>query len=307
MAMASPFERAMSGMLWGTVSGLAAPVGAIIGAKLLPTKKTRGFLLAFGGGALFAALSYELFGETILDYSEVYGEEGGVAWPGILMICAAVFGACWFWWQDRWLKKQFNLPVDDEEEEEHVGQSLVNTSAIAPSPSFKQRILKEAGDEGNPAVGLSVWLGMMIDGIPESVVFGIQVAKFGAPSWSFLLGICLADMPEAMGVAALWAQTEWKPMFQLIAVWFIIPLSRAPVTAMAAAFVDRCIEDDEFVLIAEGIAGGAMFVVIAQELLPEARHLSGSKSGMCAFLGFSLLSLVVLFDHDDLNLAEECE
>src|SRR5687768_1831130 len=71
-------------LLFGLTASSALVAGSLIGARWKVPKRVLATLLAFAGGALIAALSYELFGESF--------DKGGAVRAGIgLLAGAAVF------------------------------------------------------------------------------------------------------------------------------------------------------------------------------------------------------------------------
>ena len=52
-----------------------------------------------------------------------------------------------------------------------------------------------------------IWLGILIDGVPESIVMGILVnTGTGSSLLTFVCGVFLANFPEAMSSAGTMAQ-----------------------------------------------------------------------------------------------------
>lgn len=268
-----------AGLCWGFLSAITPVVGALCGAKFLPGAKARGVFLAFGAGGLFAAIVYELIGKTIFQLKEA--EELGKA---SALVGGVLVGALWFFYQDIWLKKM--LGCDNS--------SLNRNSALDMNIGLLSD--EDAHIKHDPGVGIGVWLGMMIDNIPEAIVFGIQIAKEGSPDPLFLISIMIADFPQAVGVVADWHQARWRPLYQIVTVWLAIPLLRGPVTAVTAQLLKGYDEETDplFVVIAEGVAGGAMMLVSINELLPEALRLAGHYSGLVCVFAFSLLSLLAV-------------
>ncbi len=59
------WDLALQGLMWGLISAVSLPLGALIGVWAWPPKKITAALMAFGGGALLFALTIELFGHAI--------------------------------------------------------------------------------------------------------------------------------------------------------------------------------------------------------------------------------------------------
>jgi hypothetical protein len=54
----------------------------------------------------------------------------------------------------------------------------------------------------NSRVAFSIWLGILIDGVPESMLIGFMQSE-GDMSFAFIVAVFLANFPEAMSAASL--------------------------------------------------------------------------------------------------------
>ncbi|MCP3976408.1 MAG: cyclic nucleotide-binding domain-containing protein [bacterium] len=133
---------------------------------------------------------------------------------------------------------------------------------------------------------IAIWLGLLLDGIPESLVIG---ATADALRISFLVGIFLSNYPEALSSSVGMREQEfqWRKIGIL---WGSVIL----VTGLGAAVgsvVFQAVPDQVFAVV-EGLAAGAMLTVITQTMMPEALHRSGGFVGLAALTGFLLTTLV---------------
>ena len=65
---------------------------------------------------------------------------------------------------------------------------------------LEARDFKEERNEMKAAagVGMAIWLGIAIDAIPESLVIGTLASDAKGMSLAFIVGVFLANFPEAM-------------------------------------------------------------------------------------------------------------
>lgn len=156
---------------------------------------------------------------------------------------------------------------------------------------------KEIRDEsvalhaGNAA--LAIWLGILIDGVPESLVIGKLSLDPAGMSLSFLAGVFLANMPEAMSSASSMranGMSFWKVMWM----WSSICLLTGIGAFVGAVFFPVQPTGAMFYLAIglEGLAAGAMLTMIAETMLPEAFHQGGSIVGIATLAGF-LVALTI--------------
>jgi CRP-like cAMP-binding protein len=133
---------------------------------------------------------------------------------------------------------------------------------------------------------IAIWLGLLLDGIPESLVIG---ATAGALRVSFVVGIFLSNYPESLASSVGMREQGfgWRIVGGL---WGTVIL----VTGVGAAIGSVVFQQApaEAFAIVEGLAAGAMLTVITQTMMPEALHRSGGFVGLAALAGFLLTTLI---------------
>ena len=135
---------------------------------------------------------------------------------------------------------------------------------------------------GGSNVALAIWLGIALDGIPESLIIGGSM-EGTAISAALVGGLFLANLPESMSSAAV-MKKQGSPSSHIMGMW----LSLMVMTAVGAAFGNVFIADAPHHLRAllEGMAAGAMLAMIAQTMLPEAFEHGGWLTGLMTVIGF---------------------
>ncbi len=127
---------------------------------------------------------------------------------------------------------------------------------------------------------IAIWLGLLLDGIPESLVIG---ATAGAIRVSFIAGIALSNYPEALASSVGMREQSfaWRNIALL---WGTVVL----VTGVGAAVGSGVFEQtsEQVFAVVEGLAAGAMLTVITQTMMPEALHRAGGFVGLTALGGF---------------------
>lgn len=184
-------------------------------------------------------------------------------------------------WEEEVLKSFSRAPVDLTDEE-------------------IQDAVQEHGGKGGAA--LSIWLGIALDGIPESLVIGMLViaAATGQTSMSlaFIVGVFLANLPEAMSSAVTMREngTEVNKVFWM---WMSLCIMTG-IGAFCGALVFPPHPDGwlvYFIFGIEGIAAGAMLTMISETMLPEAFEQGGGTIvGLSTLTGF-LVALAVKLIH----------
>ena len=183
---------------------------------------------------------------------------------------------------------------EDEARWSRAAIAALHTGNAVPSPAEVREMAQE-----HSGAGLAVWLGMLIDGIPESIVIGagfmgLLSARLAAGDavtfaeaipYTLVAGLFLSNFPEALSSSISMRQQGWRST-SVVGMWIFLML----VTAVGAGIGYLVGGSLPHVAVAgvEGLAAGAMLTAIAATMLPEAVHLSGSGSrvGLGTLFGF---------------------
>lgn len=152
--------------------------------------------------------------------------------------------------------------------------------------------IREQVDAHSSGAALSVWLGIALDGIPESLIIGMLVvtasAEGTAMSLAFIAGVFLANLPEALS-SAVTMKSGGMTTRKIFWMW----MSLCILTAVGAFFGTIIFPAHPegailYILFAvEGLAGGAMLTMIAETMLPEAFEQGGGGwVGLSTLAGF---------------------
>jgi CRP-like cAMP-binding protein len=147
-------------------------------------------------------------------------------------------------------------------------------------PSLAEMTRQMAGHTG---AAMAVFLGIMLDGIPESLVIGANVLTHGGISMSLIGGLFLSNLPEALSSAAGMKEQGTRTA-RVLGMWTGLMLMTGLGAALGTVLLERAPET-LFAFI-EGIAAGAMLTVVAETMLPEAFHKGGGIVGISTLCGF---------------------
>jgi len=139
----------------------------------------------------------------------------------------------------------------------------------------------EVKEHGNPA--MAIWLGIMLDGIPESIVIGSSLLIHPTISLSLLAGLFLSNFPEALS-SSVGMRKQKMPNMKILMMWTSIMIITG-LGAFAGNLFFENVSHEVFALV-DGMAAGAMLTMIAETMLPEAFHIGGSVTGLSALAGF---------------------
>ena len=134
-------------------------------------------------------------------------------------------------------------------------------------------------------VGGALTLGIILDGIPESLVLGLTVLEHGTVSAAFLVAVFIANIPEAIGATTAFVQAG-RNMTRIIRFWALVAIGFG-VTSLAG-YVVLDTASPRTVAIVLAFAGGAVLTMLANTMMPEALHHGGKLAGFVTTLGFAL-------------------
>jgi len=135
-----------------------------------------------------------------------------------------------------------------------------------------------------------VWLGILIDGVPESFVMGILVnTATQGTLLAFVVGVFLANFPEAMSSAGT-MRLHGMRRGVIMSMWASITVLTGLGACLGAVIFPPDSTGNPAVVKAiasiEGLCGGAMLCMIANTVLPEAFEQGGNVTGLSTLLGF---------------------
>ena len=140
------------------------------------------------------------------------------------------------------------------------------------------------------SAALAIWLGILLDGIPESLVLGTIQAR-DSISLSLVAGLFISNYPESLS-SSIGMRHQGISFFRVFGMWSSLVLITGLGAAMGALFFGN-VSSGQFSFI-EGVAAGAMLTMIAQTMLPEAYLKGGNIVGLATLMGF----LTALFFKD---------
>ena len=247
----------MSGAFaWGLIASSSLLVGALLVMWKPIRQQTLGLVMAFGAGVLISAVAYELVAEAI----ETSGDAEGRLWAVGAGLAA---GALTFFLGDWYIDRM--------------------------GGEKRKRSQQEAGDSALPLT-----LGIVLDGIPESIVLGLTLLTGNGVSAAMVAAVFLSNLPESMA-ATTGFQKSGRSRAWTIRLWLaIIAVSGLASAAGYGLFESASGGTVAFVL---AFAAGAVLTMLADTMMPEAFAYGGKKVGLLTTLGFAVAVAIAALEH----------
>ena len=147
---------------------------------------------------------------------------------------------------------------------------------------------------GQSTLVVPLVLGATLDGIPESVVIGLGLVGGGTVSLAMLVAVFMSNLPEAAAGTAGMRSSGWSRT-KIFLLWTAIALVCALASAAGYALLGNL---SRFWLSSvQAFAGGAILMMLANSMIPEAYEHGGKLAGVFTVLGFAVSVLVIVFEH----------
>jgi CRP-like cAMP-binding protein len=161
-----------------------------------------------------------------------------------------------------------------------------------------------AEHKGSP---LALWLGILLDGIPKSIVIGaglfsviavhpaLENLRFvQAIPYTLVAGLFLSNFPEGLSSWANMLGAGWSRR-RIFFMWFALMVTTA--VGAGLGFLLASVLSETWLVFAEGVAAGAMLTMIAAAMIPEAAaHGNPNEVGLSTLAGFLAAVLFKLLE-----------
>jgi ZIP family zinc transporter len=145
-----------------------------------------------------------------------------------------------------------------------------------------------AGDQTGGS-GAAIFVGTLLDNVPESIILGMSLALGGAINVAFLAAVFISNLPEGVaGTVNL--QATGRSRRHIFWMWATLVLISAACAALGYALV-RWLPGVNG-LYAQAFAAGAMLTMLADAMMPEAFEHGGMTVGLFTALGFLLAAVL---------------
>ncbi len=176
-----------------------------------------------------------------------------------------------------YLRQRYQL--DGGRIQEWTAHALKAVEAGKAPPTLLSQGVESSEPKG---ASTAIWLGILLDGVPESLVIGASLTSSGM-SLSLIVGLFLANFPEALSSSRGMLEENFSRK-RILLMWSSIALLTGVGAALGKLLIDT--SNPTFLPFLEGLAAGAMLTMIAQTMLPEAYIKGGSLVGFWTMLGF---------------------
>jgi len=138
---------------------------------------------------------------------------------------------------------------------------------------------------GSGGAGLPIVLGIVLDGIPESLVLGLTVLQAGSVSVAFLVAVFLSNLPEAVAATTGLSRSGWSGS-RVLGLWTLVALVSALASLLGYVLLDTA--SARTIAVVLSFAAGAILTMLADTMMPEAYEHGGKLVGLVTTIGFAV-------------------
>jgi ZIP family zinc transporter len=139
--------------------------------------------------------------------------------------------------------------------------------------------------------GLALFIGTMIDAIPESIIIGVSLLENHTVSWLIVIAIFVSNFPEGLS-SSIGMKKDGYSKGKIISLWLIVMG-----LSSLSAFLGYVLIDVSSQLLITSIgafAAGGIFAMVSSTMMPEAFEEGGPMVGFISALGL-LCALILTY------------
>ncbi|WP_048137739.1 ZIP family metal transporter [Methanosarcina horonobensis] len=240
---------------WGLIAGLGLFLGALVGYFVELRHHVIATIMGFGGGVLISILSFDLMEEAY----ELTGFE---------MTAAGFLAGGLVFSTANWLLAR------------HGAQNRKRCGQCVQQPS----------EEQHPGSGISLFLGALVDGIPESLVIGLSLIGGGMIPSATLAGFFLANVPQGLSSASGMKDARRSARYVLGA-WGGLTLASGVAALLGYSIFGGL--STSMIALMSAFAAGGLLAMLTETMIPEAFDQASAFIGLITVTGF-LAAFVIL-------------
>ena len=236
---------------WGLLAASSLVVGALVALAFRIPVRVVGLIMGFGSGVLISAVAFDLVEEAVGDAS------ADITVPIGMAVGCAVFS---------------------------VGDWLIARNGGGRRKSPKRPVAALDRDrDGTEDSPLSIVLGTVLDGIPESIVIGLTLLAGEGVGVAYLVAVFVSNLPESISSTAGLVESGWRRS-RILWLWVAVAVVSGAASAAGYGIFDGASGNTNAAILA--FAGGAILTMLADTMMPEAFEHGGRLTGVLTTAGF---------------------
>ncbi len=254
----------LTAMLYGLLASSGFFVGGLVGLVTAPPRRLVAAIMAFGGGVLVSALTFDLMEEASVEGNAAY------------VIVGFLTGALIYVMADLALERM---------------------AQASPKRTGREAGDVEPGAERIPETteqaaigGMALLVGTVLDGIPENAAIGIGLGSEGSDLGLVLVAaVFLSNVPTSIS-SAVGMREEGRSRAYIAGVWGVVTVGCVLATVAGYTLLGGLSPNKVSAVLA--LAAGGILAMLADTMFPEAFKNGGPWVAMATACGFAIAFLL---------------
>lgn len=137
--------------------------------------------------------------------------------------------------------------------------------------------------------GLAIFIGTILDAIPESIIIGVSLLENQSVSWLIVIAIFISNFPEGLS-SSIGMKKDGYSSKRILFLWLVVMLLSSFSSFLGYILID--ISSEWLITSIGAFAAGGIIAMVSSTMMPEAFEEGGPIVGFLSALG--LLSSLIL-------------
>ena len=148
---------------------------------------------------------------------------------------------------------------------------------------FQRRRQGNVMPDAEEGAGLSILLGALLDGVPETAVLGLTLLQTNEIGVAMLVAVFISNLPEGIAATTTLIEGGWKRRL-VLEIWGAVVLACGLAAAAGYILLDGA--STGVISFVFAFSGGAVLTMLATSMMPEAYEHAGRPVGVLTVVGF---------------------
>lgn len=171
-----------------------------------------------------------------------------------------------------------------------IANAILERKSINKSSKSKDIIANsKTTTNSSPPSGKSLFIGSVMDNIPENAALGITLASGGIINIAFLVAIFISNLPEGLASTSDMKSSGLSRRY-IITLWSVAVVIGTLSTTIGYSVLSYA--SPSIISITIAFAAGAILVMLAETMIPEAFRRESFGNGVALLAGFVIAILL---------------
>ncbi|PFA62104.1 hypothetical protein CN378_21015 [Bacillus sp. AFS015802] len=133
--------------------------------------------------------------------------------------------------------------------------------------------------------GLAIYVGTIMDAIPESIIIGVSFIESQSMQWVFIIAIFISNLPESLS-SSIGLKLDQYSTKKILYLWGSVVILSSLSSMLGYVFLQNAPESTSYIIGAFG--AGGLLAMVSSTMMPEAYEEGGPIVGFLSSLGIIL-------------------